>query len=302
MLDSAIQVSDFQSSQFRYRLPDLLLRATITFPLIIMIALVFGACDSTKILPGDQSNTPEDASNNEPYEGPNGTVVVPDVVQSVVVSPGAAIANGDPTIRDISYLGSEAVPVDSAVKTERNVQGIDGVIVDTKLSPPARHLRRMSARQLHNSITYATGQTWSEFDTFSGVLGKPNYVDSMEEDLSVSVGFLKLVGDAARATCSAAVNSGGGSKGKGIIMAKLSAVDKPTKASSISNLKYLFSRFLGITITDNNDERLQPFIRAIDGTLMTDNAANFSVAAGEVKNRWTAACVALIMHPDFYSY
>jgi len=261
------------------RTPFANIRASL---LLTILSLVLSSCGGTKINKSDTTPETEDPE----YIGPNGIAVSKE-------TPPQKIDDKD-------------------TATKRNIISLDSAPVAFSVNqtgPGARRLRRMSAAQFNKSLTAVTGQVWSQFDAFAGVLGQPNYIDSMEENLAVSVGFIKLIGDAARETCSNAINSDDGTKSLSrIIMWKVN-ISNPTEAQNIETLKYLFKRFHSTIISADDDSRLRPFLAVLDDTLDNDDTMNDGDAAPnlkgsrqEIKDRWLAVCVGLIMHPDFYSY
>lgn len=163
--------------------------------------------------------------------------------------------------------------------------------------PAGRRVTRMTANQFHRSLEVVTGQTWSQYGTFAGALGDPDFVESTTEATEISITFAKFVDDAARETCREAVDVPLESN---VIFRDASPSDEPSGAGFArieANLDYLFLRFLG---QEPTEERLAPLRR-----LVTENADGTVLESPDedtMKNRWWAACVALATHPDFYSY
>jgi hypothetical protein len=151
-----------------------------------------------------------------------------------------------------------------------------------------RDRKRMDIDQVAASIEAVTGQRWTEqdtsgetqalFDALSGTLGKPDYLSATEEDLAPGLLFQKFLDDAARSTCTAAVEADLGSGTNHILL-----VDDRE-----DNMAELMLRFHGHQI-EPNDERLQPWLDLHAAAVTSDRG-------------WALVCVGLITHPDFYTY
>lgn len=156
--------------------------------------------------------------------------------------------------------------------------------------PPARQPSRLTADQLHASLVVATGQVWPQFERYAGAMGRPDYLEITEENVQPSVGFDKLVGDAARDTCAAAVAADVAGTGEGVILRHAGAGDTD-RAALVTNLSYLLLRFHAVRVSGDDDPRLLPFMRILESPLEAD-----------MPTRWTAVCIALATHPDFLTY
>lgn len=154
-----------------------------------------------------------------------------------------------------------------------------------------RRIRRLSADQFHASLQVATGQSWSQFDNFAPALGRADYAVITNENTDLSVSFDKLVHDAARETCRAAVADDASGENQ-VILRHATSTDRD-HATLVANLQYLFLRFLGEKIDSTDDERLVPWL-----TLLESQTA----APTDMSDRWTAVCVGLVTHPDFLTY
>jgi hypothetical protein len=169
-----------------------------------------------------------------------------------------------------------------------------------------RARRRMDIDQLNASIRAATGgQGWTEgtgddevdlFVELGPTLGVPDYLDRTNEDLTASLLFEKFLGDAARSVCAKVV-------GKELALPLEPRVlmvyvdveqtwdDAPAEVET--NLRYLLLRYHGTSLDDDDVARLEPWTWLFRSTVH---------ASGSPAKGWEAVCVALITHPDFYTY
>jgi hypothetical protein len=161
---------------------------------------------------------------------------------------------------------------------------------DGVTGPPARQVTRLTAAQLHASLAVATGQSWAPFRRYAGAMGQPDYFEVTEENVQPSVAFDKLVGDAARDTCRAAVDADVAGAGERVIMRHAGTADTD-RAAFVENLKYLLFRFHAARVTDDADPRLAPWLRILESTREAD-----------MPTRWQAVCIGLVTHPDFLTY
>ncbi len=168
-----------------------------------------------------------------------------------------------------------------------------------------RGRRRMDIEQLDASIQRVTGGiAWTEsgagsdnlFEEMSVTLGVPNYIDSTQEDLSVSLLFEKFLGDAARSVCSELVirEQTAASEERVLLVhvgPEATPADDPETIAV--NLRYLLLRYHGQDLSEG-DPRVTPWTWLFE--------SSFHVSGGDTMAAWQAVCVALITHPDFYSY
>lgn len=164
--------------------------------------------------------------------------------------------------------------------------------------PEARAIRRLTANQFHRALEVATGQSWSQFETYAAALGRPDYAEVTEEGLELSVTFDKLIHDAARATCAQAVAADQAGEQPDAAILRFATVTDRDPTVLGENIKYLYLRFLATEVVDDDDERLIPWLNVVlaandDGSELTD---------ADMATRWTAVCVGLATHPDFLAY
>lgn len=168
--------------------------------------------------------------------------------------------------------------------------------------PHGRALRRMSAAQFNASLTVATGQTWSAYETYAAALGRADFAQVTEEGVEFNVTFEKLVEDAARVTCRAAVTA---DEAEGVetpvILRHLTSVDRDPIMYR-ANLEYMLLRFLGATDFNDDDERLSPWMTLLQAPTYDAEGTEAELTDELMAERWTAVCVGLVTHPDFVSY
>jgi len=167
-----------------------------------------------------------------------------------------------------------------------------------------RGRRRMDIDQLDASIQRVTGGiAWTEsgpgsdnqFEELSSTLGKPDYIDSTQEDLTVSLLFEKFLGDAARSVCAELIESElAAAATERVLMVEVEPETTTAEdaAAIEANLRYLLLRYHGEDLP-SGDSRLTPWTWLFESSV---HVSGSPVAA------WHAVCVGLITHPDFYSY
>ena len=158
--------------------------------------------------------------------------------------------------------------------------------------------RRLSADQLARSLEVATGQPWIQFEAHADTLGRPDYLHTLTEGEQISVAFLRFAEDGARATCSAAVAAERelSDPAQRPILGAV-ALDQPDPAARRVNLRRLVLRFLGLSITSDDDPRLATLLPLLESPI-----AGRQGRAPMEALRWTAVCVALATRLDFLTY
>ncbi|MFO0729031.1 MAG: hypothetical protein U1E65_34950 [Myxococcota bacterium] len=168
-----------------------------------------------------------------------------------------------------------------------------------------RSRRRMDLDQLDAAVTQVTGGIgWTEqrgnsrvdlFQDLAATLGKPDFAGRTEEDLVPSAMFQKFLDDAARAVCTQLVTEDPGRADGSRTFFTAATVDdtyQKSPAAVEANLRALLLRFHGRKIAPGATE-LDPW------TWLMKSAEHAHVSPA---NTWRAVCIALIVHPDFYSY
>ncbi len=181
-----------------------------------------------------------------------------------------------------------------------------GVAVDAAptLPPPTRVRRRMNLDQLEAALLAATGGIgWtnskgaSEFAALSLTLGKPNYTDVTNEDLEPGALFQKFLNDAAQSACKklAAKDAAQPTASKRVLMSKVGLKDtrQSNPAGVDANLAALMLRFHSRSV-DPKASELEPW------RFLFETATK--VSKNKPDQGWRAVCVALVLHPHFYTY
>ena len=175
----------------------------------------------------------------------------------------------------------------------------DGTPVDLGLEP-TRLRRRMDIEQLDRSIERATGRRWMSgstalFVSNAATLGVPDYFQTTHEDLEISPLFLKFLDDAARAVCSDLVPEDAAAAAADRIFfvhAEPEATLPADRSSIDENLRYLVLRYHG--------RRME--VEAPELGAWRDLFADARAATDDPEVAWLTVCVALVNHPDFYTY
>ena len=172
------------------------------------------------------------------------------------------------------------------------------------IHPARRDRRRMNLDQLNTATQQLMGGLeWSEirngspvnlFEALSETLGKPDFIESTEEDLTPSSLFLKFLSDAAGELCLARLDADleGDGEPRLLILASPEDSLQSDPEAIEENLAALLLRFHGHSLS-----REAPLFRH---WLWLYESAEF--VSGTPLDAWRAVCVALFTHPDFYSY
>jgi hypothetical protein len=169
-----------------------------------------------------------------------------------------------------------------------------------------RDWRRMDLDQLKASIEQVSGGVvWSssggrdtidKFDELALTLGKPDYLESTHEDLDASLLFQKFLKDAASAVCADILEEEWRrTASERVFVTELSLSDiwETHEVGVRANLSKLLLRYHGrvVAVDDAELEEWVWLFRSVSH-VTEDNA----------QTSWNAICVALITHPDFYTY
>ncbi len=183
-------------------------------------------------------------------------------------------------------------------------------------APPGRSLRRMDIDQLKASIEAVTGGIgWTEeqddgsgtlvdvdlFRALSLTLGKPDYLDVTEEDRVPGLLFQKFLDDAAKSACTKLILREQGQAASSRVFVTGTEFDASLAADPAGmalTMRAALLRFHGRAPADPglaaaDDPRLSPWLA------LQDQVARIT---GSQAEGWEMVCVALITHPDFYSY
>ncbi|MBX3272072.1 MAG: hypothetical protein KF729_17535 [Sandaracinaceae bacterium] len=180
---------------------------------------------------------------------------------------------------------------------------------DRRLTPPEdvdlgtdpwRGRRRMDVDQLRASIARVTGGlAWEvsgvdQLSRFSETLGVPDYARDTAEDLQPSLLFLKFLDDAARSVCRRLVDAEqtAPAEARVFFTALDPSVQSPPPAAVRENLAALLLRYHG-RLLEPEDRAIDPWVELLESAAVEDAAP---------ARAWEAVCVALIDHPDFFTY
>ena len=167
---------------------------------------------------------------------------------------------------------------------------------------PSRSRRRMDLDQLNEAYLAATGGiTWTEsgvnqWVALGATLGRPDFLTTTDEDLSPAPLFQKFLGDAARKVCSDLfVRELAAAPGARVFFVDVGPDETSTRAGDRldANLARLLLRFHG------RDTRAPGTEGALDGWRWLFQSAERLEGP---RAAWNAVCVALLQHPDFYTY
>ena len=216
------------------------------------------------------------------------------VILSVTLFACAAPAD-EPSTAEGALAVSES-PSESEV-------GIDHIADVEKLpyfEPPTRARQRLNIDQLSATIERVTGgQNWTSgndnlWEELSDTLGKPDFVQSTQEDLLPSQLFHKFLDDAARQVCGKMIElEVAQTGGENHLMVHVSPQDPMNSSADIdANLRHLLLAFHGKRFEPGAPELVQ-------WRWLVDSV---HAASTQPTEAWNAVCVALITHPRFFSY
>lgn len=218
------------------------------------------------------------------------------MVASLFLGVAACTAEPEPVAPpEVIEPMADPQPVDIAKEGEGELTG----------HPPApeapwANRRRMDIDQLDASMQRVVGLAWedsagrNQFVELASTLGKPDYIDSTQEDLTVSLLFQKFLGDAARDVCERRADGEADGDLEPLLMSHVTAeTTVETDAAAVdANLAELLLRFHGQSVAPDSD-RMNPWRWLFTSTV--------HVTEDPVLG-WRAVCVGLLTHPDFYSY
>jgi len=196
--------------------------------------------------------------------------------------------------------GTEAPPR-VQVPVDEVVEDTGDLIAAKELAPDLRGRRRLNIDQINASIRTTTGFGWVDddgddrFEQLAETLGKPDYVQNTQEDLAPSLVFQKFLTDAAHAVCGELMSAEYQRQPEQrvfFVHAEPSDGVAEQKAAVEENIRYLLLRFHSRKLDAGADE--------LDQWLWLHESGEF--VSHDARLAWTAVCVGLITHPDFYTY
>ena len=166
-----------------------------------------------------------------------------------------------------------------------------------------RERRRMDLAQLGAAIKAATGGvSWTDskgndqLQSLASTLGVADYLQRLEADLGAGPVFQKFLGDAARSVCTVRIDQElAQDPAERTLMALVDPEDTLESAPDAveKNLANLLLRFHGVKVASPDDAALQRWRWLFESV---------SHVTKKPAQGWRAVCIALISHPDFYSY
>ena len=170
------------------------------------------------------------------------------------------------------------------------------------IEAPSRSRRRMDLSQLDAAFKSATGGiTWDEagknqWEALAPTLGKPDFLTTTEEDLTPSPLFQKFMSDAARKVCADLFTRELSTPpARRVFFVDVGPDESSDRAGARldANLTKLLLRFHG---SDVRGAEAQGHLDGWRWLYLTAEHLETPRAA------WSAVCVALIEHPDFFTY
>ena len=173
------------------------------------------------------------------------------------------------------------------------------------VEPMRRARQRMTIPQLSAALVHVSGGIgWTEtqgggeedlFEVLASSLGVPDYVESTREDRSASPLFHKFLDESARHVCSELVareTSGQPYEPRLMVHADAQSTLSNNPEGVDDNLRYLLLRYHG-----------RKYALGAPGlTAWRWLFESVTHVSQEPSVGWRAVCIALISHPDFYSY
>jgi len=159
--------------------------------------------------------------------------------------------------------------------------------------------RRMDVDQLDASLRrFSGGIGWmagnrNRLQELAPTLGRPDYIQIVDEDLTPSAMFQKFLDDAARAVCDELmVVDPQREPAERAFFVEAEPSDGPVSAPAATkaNLQHLLLRAHGV---EAGEAELAPWLGLMESIQASD--------AGGVE-AWNTVCVGLLIHPDFFTY
>ncbi len=254
-------------------------RVALTFPVTFLMGAGLLACDYERPMP---------------YMPPAPT---PDVSEPAAPDVG-------PPAPDLGSPEPEWTPPATAPAApgEAEAHGLDPV---APLPPaPPRGRRRMDVTQLDRAFSDVLGGiTWTatvngvevnQFQALSETLGMPDFLDTTFEDLAATSLFAKFLADASRKACADRIAADLAAPAEAVLLGPLGLGDTPASAADATRmqLQALLLRFHGKALGHSSPEL---------GEWQWLLAASYQHTES-MATAWQAVCVALLSHPDFYTY
>ena len=192
-------------------------------------------------------------------------------------------------VRDSSAADGTAGSEDPFVDVVLDLAEPESVTTE---SVPFRDRRRMNLFQLDRALEDVTGHDYPKCWEATGSLGQPDYQEIIKEVREPELFFQKFLQDAAHRNCEHVLNDDEDSAPEDRIFLRYIEVGDTTASSVRENLVYLLLRFHGHRYSTEHPH-VEPWFSLFDAIQQSTE---------DSQTTWKAICVALIRHPDFYSY
>ena len=159
-------------------------------------------------------------------------------------------------------------------------------------SIPVRDLRRMNLDQLQHAIEEVTGHGYEGLNDASGALGKPDYIQIIKEIREPELFFQKYLQDAAHKTCDSLLDDEEEAAQENRRFLKYVEIGEEEPVAVKENLSFLLLRFHGHRYPLEHPQ-VELWYSLFEG---------IQESTEDTQTTWKAMCVALIRHPNFYSY
>lgn len=165
----------------------------------------------------------------------------------------------------------------------------------------ARVRRRMDIPQLDASIRRVTnGIGWDEggrnmFERLSASLGEPDYRNSTQVNMEVSLIFQKFLGDAARSVCDRLME-----REQGLSRERRSFLTQVEFADTPQSNQEAIDRNLSALVLTYHGQFFAPDSPKLEHWRWLFRSAHHT--SGDTIASWRTVCVGLITHPHFYTY
>jgi hypothetical protein len=175
------------------------------------------------------------------------------------------------------------------------------------LPPVSRSPRRLDVDQLLASVTVVASDDgsiqWNQDKaSIQRILGKPDFVEVTNEDLTPSTLYLKFIDDLAHDVCNKMVVVPAASQ---VLMRYAGPQDtlasNPTAVQQ--NLRYLYLRYFGQKIQDSDVTTFTPLLTVFDTVTTAETSdKSLSKSSTPATEGWRAVCIAAFTSPDFNLY
>lgn len=215
-----------------------------------------------------------------------------------------------------------ARPGPGGVAVDQDGEGRADLRPEATSDPNGRPRRRLNVDQLADAVLQVSdGIGWYErqgntdvdlFAQLASTLGKPDYIQNTEEDLEPTILFQKFLGDAARSVCARMIE-----RDLATIAVEMDAARRPfEEVPEGLPTKTVMMHVTPLDTIDSNpgaiDDNLRALLLRFHGKVVSpqDDVAlanwrwllHSSRHVAEPAEAWLATCVAMISHPDFYTY